>query len=226
MGNKTKNPLRKHIWRAIGILLLGIIIGIGIAILFKETEGILGISSSIILSFLAVAFSYYQFYLNKFETEKREKENREQTEFRRLEDQRIIAIKRLSDLKLVAYKDIMKECNELVDNVNYLLYSNLVQSSPRNIENFKISDVVERGSIKMNLPHKLKAYNSLIHYYEGLLKLTIICPNYNKLAELIKEITLKEIGLYDKNNYMDLFKLKIAFNEDLLTTLMSTKTDY
>lgn len=125
MKNQTKklfkDPITKHIWVAIGILSLGIIIGIGIAILFNETEGVYGITSSIILSFLAVAFSYYQFYLNKFDTERREKENQEQTEKRRLEDQRVTEKRRLNDIKLSAYSQLLTQSHIIIEDCSKIL---------------------------------------------------------------------------------------------------------
>ena len=190
-----KNLITKYIWFAIGILSLGILIGIGIAILLKETEGILGISSSIILSFLAVAFSYYQFYLNKFETEKREKENQKQTE-----------IRRITDMKLLAYKEICKESDEIIYDCYKICCWNL--NTSKNIFD-------ERKITSLNLINKLNSFDKRIGYYNSTLDIKLRSQEYNDLYSLFQSIQNDINKIVNSteviNIITDIFKAKINY---------------
>lgn len=179
MENKTKNTLKKYICRAIGILLFGILIGIGTAILFKETEGIYGITSSIILSFLAVAFSYYQFYLNKFDADKRDKDNKNQIEFRRMydhrqaetrryEDQKQIEIRRLNDIKLSVYNRLIDQSNIILEDCSKLL----IDMNPKLLNDM---------NPKLYQDAKDKFSHIAVTIIAKFNRITIDINNYNKL---------------------------------------------
>lgn len=213
--NKPTNRMKKFIWIAIVILASGILIGIASAIKFKNVEGIYSISSSIVLSFLAIAFSYYQFYQNKYEAERRDIENKKQVEERIEYDKAQARIRRSNDLKLATYKDIVNECNKLITKANDILF---VYINIFNNPNFK-----EGIKLKMNMPHNVDAFIKLINFYEDLLKICLNTTNYNRIAELIMTIiksneTTKK--LYE-DYYNQLNTLKFEFNKELHSLLIT-----
>lgn len=101
-----------HIWVALITLALGI--AIGVLVLFCADPRYNGMSATIIMSTLAFAFSYYQFFFNKFDAERREKENQEQTEKRILNDIKLSVYNRLIDQANI----ILEDCSKLLIDLN------------------------------------------------------------------------------------------------------------
>lgn len=213
--NEPSNSIKKHIWIAIGILVSGILIGIASAIIFKSLEGIYGISSSIVLSFLAFSFSYFQFYQNKYESEIRDLENKKQIAERIEYDKVQARIRRSNDLKLATYKDIVNECNLLITKANDVLF---VYINIFNNPNFK-----EGIKLKMNIPHNVFAFIKLINFYEDLLKISLGTTNYNRIAELIMTIIKSKdtTKMIFEEYYNQLNTLKFDFNKELHRLLIA-----
>lgn len=191
---RSKNPITKYIWIAIGILSLGITIGIFVAISFKGTEGILGISSSIILSFLAVAFSYYQFYLNKFDSEKREIENQEQAEKRRLADQKVTEIRRLNDIKLSTYCQLLTQSQIIIEDCSKFL------NDRNNIDNGNLEKNREFKHLGLALKVKLERIKGEINNYNIILSTSMSFKELEKVNELIEELLTSHYNKEHKTN--------------------------
>lgn len=186
---RSKNPITKYIWIAIGILSLGITIGIFVAISFKGTEGILGISSSIILSFLAVAFSYYQYVQNKIDTK----------------------IDTNLKLKLNAYNHIMSKCDDLTQDCYSVCFEYVVSGSKG------IDPNIIRT--RMIIDQKIKSLNQIVDYYNCILKLNITSKSYNEFIEFIQMIATNiDDDMFDNDKlFQDLVTYKVNLDCSLIT---------
>lgn len=213
------NPLKKYIWTAIGILGTGVILGILSVIIFKSVEGIYGISSSIVLSFLAFAFSYLQFYLNKYETEKRDIEYSKQIEERTEYDKNKERIRRINNLKLMAYKDIMTNLDDLVLRINNEFGKKIYLSLKEDLHN-KIRIASDFLSIEFS-------YNSLksrVKYYEKLLATDIWSSELDKIHNIFEDL-LNADSNFEKYT-INMLECKSKIDEHIFEILIAENPDY
>jgi len=204
MKNKTRDPfkilVRKYLCFAFAIFSIGISIATLTSLYLTKSKEFDGTTATIIMTFLVIAYTYFQYHISEIETEKR----------------------RINDLKLLAYKDIIKECNDLITDCNLICLNYLIDK--RENKDIKTPLILNKEAlfISTNLSQKRKSFEQNIEFYERLLNIQIDFSEYHNLKVLIERITFLAGEVITPKTIGQIFETRKNFNARLLKAMFFT----
>lgn len=177
MKNEIKDPykirVRKYLSFSFAIFSIGISIATLSSLYLTNNKEFDGTSVSIIMTFLVLAYTYFQYQTGEIEAEKREKENQKQTE-----------IRRLNDIKLSVYNQLISQSNIILEDCSKLL----IDINPKLSEDAK--DIFSHIAVTINA--KFNRIEIDIDNFNKLLNTNISMEDIDKVQEQMTPI-LKEL---------------------------------